>query len=59
MPALLAHLEVARPLFDGWEETLIWSCLEGCMGTVFADHADCLKKFETTRTFGGAERYDK
>ncbi len=24
-------------LFDGWEETLIWSCLQGCMGTVFAD----------------------
>ena len=25
------------PLFDGWEEALIWSCLDGCMGTAAAD----------------------
>lgn len=24
-------------LFEGWEETLIWSCLQGVMGHVFAD----------------------
>lgn len=23
--------------FDGWEETLIWSALQECMGSVFAD----------------------
>lgn len=25
------------PLFDGWEETLIWSCLQGVMGKIYAD----------------------
>lgn len=25
------------PLFDGWDETLIWSCLQGCMGCAYAD----------------------
>lgn len=24
-------------LFDGWEETLIWSCLQGVMGRIYAD----------------------
>lgn len=24
-------------MFDGWEETLIWSCLQGIMGSIFAD----------------------
>ncbi len=27
-------------LFDGWEETLIWSCLQGCMGVAFADDTE-------------------
>lgn len=27
------------PLFAGWEETLIWSCLQGEMGMAFADDA--------------------
>lgn len=26
------------PLFDGWNETLVWSCLQGCMGDAFADN---------------------
>lgn len=25
------------PLFEGWEESLIWSCLQGCMGEAWAD----------------------
>ena len=25
-------------LFAGWEETLIWSCLQDCMGTVSYTH---------------------
>ena len=25
----------AEHLFAGWEETLIWSCLQGVMGSVF------------------------
>jgi len=28
------------PLFDGWDETLIWSCLQGHMGRAWADDAD-------------------
>ncbi len=24
-------------LFDGWEETMIWSCLQGCMGRAWAN----------------------
>ncbi|MDD6328352.1 MAG: GNAT family N-acetyltransferase, partial [Lachnospiraceae bacterium] len=27
----------AEGLFEGWEETLIWSCLQGVMGSVFVD----------------------
>ena len=35
---LLSQKELgqAAPLFAGWEETMIWSCLEGAMGRVFA-----------------------
>lgn len=25
------------PLFDNWEETLIWSCLQGIMGKIYGD----------------------
>jgi len=28
------------PLFDGWDDTLIWSCLQGHMGRAWADDAD-------------------
>lgn len=27
-------------LFKGWDETLIWSCLQGVMGEVYANHAE-------------------
>lgn len=30
----------AAPLFTGWEETLIYSCLQGLMGCVWADDPD-------------------
>ena len=30
----------ASPLFEGWEETLIWSCLQGVMGKIYADDPD-------------------
>lgn len=29
----------AAPLFEGWQETLIWSCLQGVMGKMYADSA--------------------
>lgn len=33
----LEKTECAEPLFAGWEETLIWSCLQKVMGVVYAD----------------------
>ncbi|MBO4930649.1 MAG: GNAT family N-acetyltransferase [Clostridia bacterium] len=33
----LTDPSVAAPLFDGWQETLIWSCLQGVMGEIYAD----------------------
>ena len=32
---IAADLQKAAPLFDGWQETLIWSALEGCMGRIW------------------------
>lgn len=29
--------EKAAPLFENWEETLIWSCLQGIMGKIYGD----------------------
>lgn len=29
----------AAPLFEGWQETLIWSCLQGVMGKIYVDSA--------------------
>lgn len=29
------------PLFAGWEETLIWSCLRGTMGCLYGDAPEC------------------
>lgn len=30
-----------RALFAGWEETLVWSVVQGCMGKAWADSLDC------------------
>lgn len=32
-----SSVPVIAPLFAGWEESLIWSCLQGCMGEAWAD----------------------
>jgi len=32
--------EAIAPLFDGWQETFIWSCLQGCMGDAYSDDSD-------------------
>ena len=32
--------EILRPLFGDWEETLIWSVLQGCMGRAWADNQE-------------------
>lgn len=28
------------PLFEGWEKTMVWSCLQGFMGTAWCDHLE-------------------
>lgn len=33
----LRDTERAAKLFEGWQETLIWSCLQGVMGKVYGD----------------------
>ena len=36
----MTDLERIAPFFDGWEETMIWSCLQGVMGRAEANE-DC------------------
>ena len=31
------NMDTIAPLFAGWQESLIWSCLQGCMGEAWAD----------------------
>lgn len=31
------NTEIAAPLFDKWEETIIWSCLQKIMGKIYAN----------------------
>lgn len=31
-------LKKIAPLFDGWDEAMVWSCLQGCMGYTLADN---------------------
>lgn len=31
------QIQKAAPLFDGWQESLIWSCLQGVMGNLYVD----------------------
>ena len=33
----LYNRESAAHIFNGWEETIIWSCLQGVMGHIYAD----------------------
>lgn len=34
------NVKTIEKLFEGWNETLIWSCLQGCMGSAYADKVD-------------------
>lgn len=36
----LIDRKVAEDIFAGWSETIIWSCLQGVMGHVYADDAE-------------------
>ena len=40
VPVSNHELKKIAPLFAGWEETLIWSVLQGCMGQAWADEAN-------------------
>lgn len=31
-------MEAVKELFDGWQETIIWSCLQGVMGDIYVNH---------------------
>ncbi len=33
----LEQTKKAAPLFEGWQETMVWSCLQGVMGKIYAD----------------------
>lgn len=36
----IKNTESVTSLFAGWEETIIWSCLQGVMGAVYADRQE-------------------
>lgn len=36
----LSKGENAENIFSGWNETIIWSCLQGVMGHIYADHIE-------------------
>ena len=33
----LKETKKAASLFEGWQETMIWSCLQGVMGKIYVD----------------------
>lgn len=52
----LDNPEIAQILFGDWEDTIIWSCLQGVMGAVFVDNAEkpqsALAKLGNQASFG-------
>ncbi len=40
MQLLRSNPNAAATLFAGWEETMLWSCLQGIMGNIYADQAE-------------------
>ncbi|MFC3927362.1 GNAT family N-acetyltransferase [Streptococcus caprae] len=52
----LKDLSVATPLFQDWQETIIWSCLQGVMGEIWVDNSDtpqsALAKLGRQASFG-------
>lgn len=40
MICLAENMKSAEQIFDGWEETLIWSCLQKVMGEIYVDNQD-------------------
>ena len=37
----MSQPQMAAHLFKDWEETMIWSCLQGVMGKIYADDSVC------------------
>lgn len=37
MISKIKDMDSVKELFQGWEETMIWSCLQGIMGEIYAD----------------------
>ena len=33
----ITNTDIVAPLFGDWQESLIWSCLQGVMGKIYAD----------------------
>ncbi|WP_162011375.1 GNAT family N-acetyltransferase [Streptococcus sp. S784/96/1] len=52
----LKNLSLVIPLFQDWEETIIWSCLQGVMGEIFVDNLEyphsALAKLGKQASFG-------
>lgn len=40
MSILLKETGLAAPLFDGWQESCIWSCLQGVMGKIYVENEE-------------------
>lgn len=40
MICLAENMKSVEQIFDGWEETLIWSCLQKVMGEIYVDNQD-------------------
>ncbi len=40
MAVRLTQLDKVKALFEGWQETILWSCQQGVMGDIFVDTQD-------------------
>lgn len=38
MVSKIKNMDSVKELFEGWDETIIWSCLQGIMGEIYAPH---------------------
>ena len=47
-----AHPEELRELFGDWQETLIWSCLQGVMGDIYVKEENAKSAFAFLGDFG-------
>lgn len=49
MISKIKDMDSVKELFEGWEETIIWSCLQGIMGEVYADDNEALYHDKASR----------